>query len=95
MRFTSLRRGTTSLKQVIRQRSVRQTEPPVTSGRGKQQLVTAILIVAPILGVVAAALGVISPRITLLDLILAVALLRRKWSRGDRRLPSHAYSPLL
>ena len=49
-----------------------RAEPPVTPGRGKQQLVTAILIVAPILGVVAAALGVISPRITLLDVILAV-----------------------
>ena len=34
---------------------------------------TAILVVAPLLGVVAAALGVVSPRITLLDVILAVA----------------------
>jgi stearoyl-CoA desaturase (delta-9 desaturase) len=42
------------------------------SGHKKQQVVTAILVVAPLLGVVAAALGVISPRITLLDVILAV-----------------------
>ena len=42
------------------------------SGRKKQQVVTTILVVAPLLGVVAAALGVISPRITLLDVILAV-----------------------
>ena len=35
-------------------------------------MVTAILVVAPLLGVVAAALGVISPRITLLDVFLAV-----------------------
>ena len=40
--------------------------------RRKQQVVTAILVVAPLLGVVAAALGVISPRVTLLDVILAV-----------------------
>jgi stearoyl-CoA desaturase (delta-9 desaturase) len=45
----------------------------VSSGRGKQQVVTAILVVAPLLGVVAAAMGVISPRITILDVILAVA----------------------
>ena len=43
-------------------------------GKKKQQVVTAILVVAPLLGVVAAALGVISPRITLLDVILAVSL---------------------
>jgi stearoyl-CoA desaturase (delta-9 desaturase) len=42
-------------------------------GRRKQQIVTAILILAPLLGVLAAALGVISPRVTLLDVILAVS----------------------
>ena len=45
---------------------------PARSGQKKQQVVTAILVVAPLLGVVAAALGVISPRITVLDVILAV-----------------------
>ena len=45
----------------------------VLSGQKKQQVVTAILVVAPVLGVVAAALGVVSPRVTLLDVILAVS----------------------
>jgi stearoyl-CoA desaturase (Delta-9 desaturase) len=45
----------------------------VASGRWKPQVVTAILIAVPLLGVVAAALGVIRPRITLLDGILAVS----------------------
>jgi stearoyl-CoA desaturase (delta-9 desaturase) len=49
------------------------TEPlAVPPGRRKQQIVTAFLVVAPLAGVVAAALGVISPRVTLLDVILAV-----------------------
>ena len=47
--------------------------PAVPSGQKKQQVVTAILVVAPVLGVVAAALGVVSPRVTLLDVILAVS----------------------
>jgi len=50
-----------------------RAEPPVTSGRKKQLVVTGVLVVAPLLGVLAAALGVISPRITLLDVILAVS----------------------
>jgi stearoyl-CoA desaturase (delta-9 desaturase) len=45
---------------------------PARAGQKKQQVVTAILVIAPLLGVVAAALGVISPRITVLDVILAV-----------------------
>jgi stearoyl-CoA desaturase (Delta-9 desaturase) len=45
---------------------------PAPSGRWKQQVVTGVLVVAPLLGVVAAAAGVFSPRITLLDVILAV-----------------------
>ena len=45
----------------------------MASGRWKPQVVTAILIAVPLLGVVAAALGVIRPRITLLDGILAVS----------------------
>ena len=51
-----------------------RTADPLAANSGKklQQVVTAILVVAPLLGVVAAALGVISPRITLLDVILAV-----------------------
>jgi stearoyl-CoA desaturase (Delta-9 desaturase) len=44
----------------------------VPPGRRMQQIVTAVLVVAPLLGVIAAALGVVSPRITLLDVILAV-----------------------
>ena len=52
----------------------RTAKPPALPfGQKKQQVVTAILIVAPLLGVVAAALGVISPRVTLLDVILAVS----------------------
>jgi len=47
---------------------------PAPSAQKKQQIVTAILIVAPLLGVVAAASGVVSPRLTLLDVILAVGL---------------------
>ena len=47
---------------------------PAPSGQKKQQVVTAILVVAPLCGVVAAALGVVSPRLTLLDVILAVGL---------------------
>jgi stearoyl-CoA desaturase (Delta-9 desaturase) len=46
---------------------------PVDHGRRKQLVVTTILIVAPLLGVLAAALGVVNPRITLLDVILAVS----------------------
>jgi stearoyl-CoA desaturase (delta-9 desaturase) len=41
-------------------------------GRKTQQIVTAFLVVAPLFGVMAAAFGVISPRLTLLDVILAV-----------------------
>jgi stearoyl-CoA desaturase (delta-9 desaturase) len=41
-------------------------------GQMKQQVVTAILVITPLLGVVAAALGMISPKLTLLDVILAV-----------------------
>ena len=53
----------------------RRVKPPaLPSVQKKQQVVTAILIVAPLLGVVAAALGVVSPRLTLLDVILAVSL---------------------
>jgi len=51
----------------------------VQPGRKKQQVVTAILVVAPLLGVVAAALGVVSPRITLLDVILAVGFYAARW----------------
>ena len=44
----------------------------IPSGHRKQQVVTAILVVAPLLGVIAAALGVVSPRLTLVDVLLAV-----------------------
>jgi stearoyl-CoA desaturase (delta-9 desaturase) len=44
----------------------------VSPGRRKQQIVTAVLVVAPLLGVMAAALGLVTPRITLLDVILAI-----------------------
>jgi stearoyl-CoA desaturase (delta-9 desaturase) len=43
--------------------------PPI---QRKQQIITAILVVAPLLGVVAAALGVIGPKLTLVDVVLAV-----------------------
>ena len=46
---------------------------PVDHGRRKQLVVTTILIVAPLLGVLAAALGVVNPRVTLLDVILAAS----------------------
>jgi stearoyl-CoA desaturase (Delta-9 desaturase) len=62
-----------------------------TIGR-KQQAVTAILVVAPLLGVVAAATGVISPRITLLDVILAVgfyAVSGHGLTAGFHRMLSH------
>jgi len=51
----------------------RSESTPVDHGRRKQLVVTTILIVAPLLGVLAAALGLINPRITLLDVILAVS----------------------
>jgi len=44
----------------------------VSAGRKKQQIITAVLVVAPLLGVLVAALGLVSPRITLLDVILAI-----------------------
>jgi stearoyl-CoA desaturase (delta-9 desaturase) len=54
--------------------TARGTGPSATSpSRSTQHFVTAALIGAPLLGVVVAALGVITPRVTLLDVILAVA----------------------
>jgi stearoyl-CoA desaturase (Delta-9 desaturase) len=43
------------------------------AGSKGQQIITAAIVVIPLVGVVAAASGLISPRITLLDVILAVA----------------------
>jgi stearoyl-CoA desaturase (Delta-9 desaturase) len=52
----------------------RATGPRTISAGGKtQHFVTAVLIVGPLLGVLAGAVGVISPRVTLLDVILAIA----------------------
>jgi stearoyl-CoA desaturase (Delta-9 desaturase) len=42
------------------------------AGSKRQQVITAAIVVTPLVGVVAAASGLISPRITLLDVILAV-----------------------
>jgi stearoyl-CoA desaturase (delta-9 desaturase) len=46
-------------------------EAPSPTGVTKERLITAVLILAPMLGVVVAALGIWTPRVTLLDIILA------------------------
>ncbi len=44
------------------------------TGRTRQQVVTAVLILGPMLGIVVMALGIWTPRVTLLDVILAILL---------------------